>query len=439
MRFFPVLICFVFLAFPIVVADAVETGEFTPPQNAGSVSVLSDPDAATVELDGGIAGATPIVLILSAGTEHEISVIKDGYQRVTRILTVEPGELREIAVTLPPQLVQVPENGTVQVVSIPPGAVATLDEIYGGTTPVTFADVPLGEHIIEVSMAGYRNWVKRVTVEGGKAIYIDAVLAEAPPEAGILRISSSPAGADIYIDGLYGGFTPKTIGNLAPGLHTVRLILAGDQEWTGEVAILPGEMTNIAPLLTPNTKPNTGSIFIKSRPIGAAIYLDGNFIGITYEGDGFDITNVIPGTHKVTLKLKGYQDYTVSIDVPADRVVKLEPRLAFNQIPHPSGQVQISSVPEGAEVFFDRQFKGFTPLTLQDIEVGQHDVRLKMAGMQDYHDIIRVTAYQTALVNGVLEPVTPVPTRAGIPPVLAAASLILSGMAWRVLQKRKQG
>jgi hypothetical protein len=76
----------------------------------------------------------------------------------------------------------------------------------------------------------------------------------------------------------------------------------------------------------------------------------------------------------VTLKLKGYQDYTVSIDVPADRVVKLEPRLAFNQIPHPSGQVQISSVPEGAEVFFDRQFKGFTPLTLQDIEVGHHDV-----------------------------------------------------------------
>lgn len=292
--------------------------------------------------------------------------------------------------------------GTVQVASIPDGAVVTLDEIYADTTPATFANIPAGIHIVEVVMPGYQPWVKKVTVVGGKAIYVDAKLSEADNATGSITVITSPAGADIYIDDVYRGYTPKTIGNLAPGEHTIRLESAGELSWSGKAIVVTGENTILSEILSEASLANSGAIFIASNPVGAAVYLDGNFVGITYGGDTIDINNVSPGMHDVTIRMSGYHDYTTQIDVPASTVVKVNPTLILSQIPHPSGQIQFNSAPEGAAVYLDGKFHGYTPLTLQDIEVGQHDVRLKMPGKTDYHDIIRVTAYQTAVVDAVM-------------------------------------
>jgi hypothetical protein len=314
----------------------------------------------------------------------------------------------------------------------------TLDKNKTGTTPTTFADVPAWEHVIDVAMAGYQAWVKKVNVKGGKVLYIDATLIKSPPETGILSISSNPAGADVYIDAVYRGFTPKSIGNIVPGPHRVNLVLAGEQEWVSDVMVFPGDATVLSPVLTPNANPLTGAVHVDSRPIGAAIYLDGNFIGITCGGDGFDITNVIPGTHQITLRMKGFSDYTTSVNVPADRIAKIIPTIILSQIHHPSGQVQSDSVPEGAGVYLDGKFTGYTPLTVHDIAVGQHDVRMKMEGREEFHDIIRVTAYETAQVRGVIAPHKPAPTRAGVSPAAAMAALGLTGCGTLFLFSKKR-
>ncbi|MEN6610298.1 MAG: PEGA domain-containing protein [Methanoregulaceae archaeon] len=305
--------------------------------------------------------------------------------------------------------------GTIQVTSIPEGAIVTMDEIFADTTPATFANIPAGDHIIEVVMAGHQPWIKKVTVIGGKAIYVDATLKETQSGTGIINITSSPSGADIYIDDIYYGFTPKTIGNQPAGVHAVRLILAGEMSWEGNVTVNSGEETVISRDLIPPTQEKTGSIFIASNPVGAAVYLDGNFVGVTYGGDMIDINNVLPGTHEVTIRMSGYHDYRTTIDVPESKVVHVNPTLVFSQIPHPSGQVQINSVPEGAAVYLDSKFRGYTPLTLQDIEVGQHNIRLKMPGKTDYYDIIRVTAYQTEVVDAVMMDESSASASTGLP------------------------
>lgn len=321
--------------------------------------------------------------------------------------------------------------GIIQVVSIPDGAVVTLDGIYADTTPATFANLSVGEHVIEVVMPGYEVWTKKVMAVGGKAIYIDATLKPARNETGTIMVSSSPSGADIYIDGIYRGFTPKTIGNLPTGVHGITLVQAGEMIWEGTVFVNPGEVTGISQVLMPILNTDTGSISVSSNPVGAAVYLDGDFIGITYAGDMMDINNVSPGTHEITLRMNGYRDYVAAIEVPASRVVKVNPTLALSQIPHPSGQMQIHSAPEGAAVYLDNKFRGYTPLTLQDIEVGQHELRMKMPGKSDYHDIVRVTAYQTAEVYAVMDDVHPTSVPTGIPGafgiVIVSAAAVIAG------------
>ena len=44
---------------------------------------------------------------------------------------------------------------------------------------------------------------------------------------GILKVKSSPSGAQIYINGKKSGFTPKRFSNLAPGIYKVKASLSG--------------------------------------------------------------------------------------------------------------------------------------------------------------------------------------------------------------------
>ncbi len=69
--------------------------------------------------------------------------------------------------------------------------------------------------------------------------------------------------------------------------------------------------------------PTTGSISVSTSPSGASIYLDGSYQGTT----SFTITNVAAGSHTITLKLTGYQDWSQTINVVAGQTSKASPQL----------------------------------------------------------------------------------------------------------------
>ncbi len=64
-----------------------------------------------------------------------------------------------------------------------------------------------------------------------------------------------------------------------------------------------------------------------------------------------------------------------------------------------SGALFINSSPPGAEVFVDGAPRGFTPLTVRDLEPGDHEVVLRMDGYQDAQVISTVNPRQIANVN----------------------------------------
>ncbi|OPY41037.1 MAG: serine/threonine-protein kinase [Methanoregulaceae archaeon PtaU1.Bin222] len=92
------------------------------------------------------------------------------------------------------------------------------------------------------------------------------------PIYGSLKVSSDPSGAIVYIDNTYYGTTspdgPVTFSGIIPGIHSVRFVLQGYQEYrvdvqipAGETAVLPKvelvPIATTAPTTTPTTSPTT--------------------------------------------------------------------------------------------------------------------------------------------------------------------------------------
>jgi len=67
------------------------------------------------------------------------------------------------------------------------------------------------------------------------------------PVYGSLQVHSRPGGADVYIDNTFYGTTdpggPVTFSRIAPGMHSIRMLLAGYQEFSTEVQVTEGQMT----------------------------------------------------------------------------------------------------------------------------------------------------------------------------------------------------
>jgi len=67
------------------------------------------------------------------------------------------------------------------------------------------------------------------------------------------------------------------------------------------------------------------------------------------------------------------------------------------------GSLYVDSLPRGATVLLDGRSVGRTPLTLADVPVGAHVVRIELTGKKPWISSTRVTAGETARVTGSLE------------------------------------
>ncbi|MBU0847727.1 PEGA domain-containing protein, partial [Patescibacteria group bacterium] len=97
---------------------------------------------------------------------------------------------------------------------------------------------------------GYEDFTTTVTITAGTTTYLSATMTVLPG-IGTLEISSTPAGARVFIDGADAQkVTPATITNLSSGDHTYKLVLSGYKDATGTSTIEPGKTTTVSVSLT---------------------------------------------------------------------------------------------------------------------------------------------------------------------------------------------
>lgn len=394
-----------------------------PGSTVGYFEISSVPSGASVTFDGNSYGTTPVTVEVhtTATPRHTLELTLSGYQ--TYYQTINQNPPADTTVPIIAYLTPSPSVGSIYVSSSPSGATAILDGSESRTTPASFGGVSPGSHSLTVSYPGYQQFYQYVTVTAGQTTNVYAALTPSQ-NTGTLVVNSNPSGAGVYIDEGYRGETPVSIGNLVQGSHSVRLRLAGYQDYSTTVVIYPGQVTTINPALTPSVNPQNGYILVSSTPAGASIYLDGSYQGKTSSGTQYDITGVSPGTHSVVLKLSGYQDYSSTVTVSAGQIVTINPTLTPSSQPSTTGSIQVSSSPTSAETYLDNVFQGYTPLTLQNVAPGSHVVLLKESGYSDWQTTTQVSAGQVTQLSATLSPVpTTAPTKSGGMPVAVIGAL----------------
>lgn len=189
--------------------------------------------------------------------------------------------------------------------------------------------------IQELDARGYSIPSSVVTVDH----LIGAPTPPPTPAYGSITISSSPAGANIYIDNVYKGLTPAIFSGLPNGNHSVLLKMDGYTDFEKSVFILgddhsletillektktpsgtsiPGQMTQTAggtPAPSPAVQaPGYGSLSVTTSPSGALVYVDGSMKGISPA----TIPMLAEGPHEVVLIMDGYQDLKTTITINA--------------------------------------------------------------------------------------------------------------------------
>ncbi|MDD4127252.1 MAG: PEGA domain-containing protein, partial [Methanomicrobium sp.] len=242
----------------------------------GSISVTSDPSDAYVSVNGNTVGKTPYVITgLSAG-EHEVEVTKNGYYNFKKTVNVVEGAQFSVYAVLEP----IASTNEILVTSEPSGAKIYLDGVYVGETmngvsyPVQ--NVANGQHQLKLTLAGYSDYTTSVTMTGTAVnIYAD-MEAGSPQQKGLLTVSSTPAGAMIYMDDVYQGvITPYTISAVVPGEHTIMLRLSGYQDTYSKVTVYSGQTSTLTIGMSSQATSTTGSttpVPTQSSP-GFAVFL----------------------------------------------------------------------------------------------------------------------------------------------------------------------
>lgn len=68
------------------------------------------------------------------------------------------------------------QSGVIKIASLPPNAKVRLDGKYTGTTPIDLNGVPVGSHVIKLSLRGYPDYVTKINVEEEHDIVLNIAL-----------------------------------------------------------------------------------------------------------------------------------------------------------------------------------------------------------------------------------------------------------------------
>lgn len=270
--------------------------------------------------------------------------------------------------------------------------------------PIPYKIHPVRWYIMSTDPGHHTPIVLVILIVAGIASYAvvpaGAADLQSGSAAGYYLINSAPQGAEVYLDGQFISETPVTITvyPTSPPGHTITLTLAGYQPWTITYSRDPdpGQVVMVYANLRPVQVP--GSLVVSSSPSGALVTLDGGHGQMT----PWTYTNLASGNHMIQVFLSGYQPYTTVVTVPSGGNIPVTAvLLPLTNV----GVLQVISTPGGADLYVDQVYSGVTATTVGNLQNGEHQVTLRLAGYQDWTGSVPVKGGATTTITPTLAPV----------------------------------
>jgi hypothetical protein len=312
----------------------------------------------------------------------------------SQLLTAIPAPAALLPVKPAPTPVPAPLfNLTVD--SYPSGALIVLDGNRTGTTPYVMTGLEQKTYIMTLTRSGYLAYSEAVTLDTDKtleipltsamdALFVTPGKSTVQNKYGGMYITSFPDQLGLTIDGVaVPGGTPFLYYGFPEGLHTIQLLRTdksgGPVTYTRSVWVYHDALTpfnvNTEEILTAKR------ISISPGPYsGAEFTINGKFPSGRLPAT---ITAGCPGSFIGVRKGDAYTSFLI----PCTNQDTITMTLSNNLEPHPP--LQISSSPDGAEIFIDGFRTGYsTPHTFNEVSGGLHRIMVSKPGFYPKEEIV---------------------------------------------------
>ena len=329
---------------------------------AKSVVINTQPGYASLDVSGGFSFKIGEHYLMREG-QYRLRAEAAGYYPLDAPLVVgeAQNQIRDFPLKkLPGHLVV--DSQPVDIVEV------WIDGELAGTTAQVIRAIDAGEHELRFTAPRYRELRQTLVVEGmDKEQSLDIALEPAWAEVAVV---SEPAGAEVYSDDERLGQTPITA-ELLEGKRTIRVVLPGYKPWNQSVNIVAGEAMTLPDITLEKAD---GRKWVRSKPSGAGVTVDGNYFGQT----PIELTLAPAKQYKLTLFKDGFEPasraFAITSGDNSALSVTLGPVL---------GDIKIVSRHQDALLYLDGRLMGRANQTLS-LPSRQFEVRVTKKGYVDF-------------------------------------------------------
>jgi len=349
----------------------------------------SQPDGASVLVDGSMRGVTPLTLYdLGPGKRH-VRFEMPGYEGVDEFLFLREGGFFQKNAVLNPV------KGLLLLTTEPEGCDISLDGLSLGRTPRLVASLDAKDvYRLLLQKPGYQPRTVEVKFNGRVPLVKRESLIV---DSGVIEVTSEPSGADVVVNGQPRGKTPLTVRDVPKGRATVMLRRPGFDDAVREISMVAGESQTLFIRLVGLP----GTMSLSSVPEGARFYVNDQ-----PQGRGpVSLSNLKPGEYTIRAEMDGFATSSKTVALENGGAIVEEFRLE-----NVMGRVEVRTIPAGVQVFFDGNNLGATKardgeegasdvFPIENVREGEHTLVLRREGYAETTKHPVVENQKTATVN----------------------------------------
>lgn len=265
-------------------------------------------------------------------------VVAEAPESRPRAASVRERSVRRTEHHFTPAAPVAPAPGQIAVSALPLGALVQIAGVSGEwKSPGVIGPLPAGTYNVTISSPGYASDTRSIQVAAGMRTALNVNLSATQ---GFIKVTGSPAGASIFLDGRNTGkVTPAEL-NVAPGAHTISVRKTGYLETSTDLKLVAGQGTTYSPRLMVagrtddirivsggmsrmfggNSADGTARVEIKSEPKGAQVIINGTPL---QKPTPVEI-QVDAGNYNITLQKEGYRPVHESAIIGMGDHVKID-------------------------------------------------------------------------------------------------------------------
>ncbi|HIG67434.1 MAG TPA: PEGA domain-containing protein [Porticoccaceae bacterium] len=246
-----------------------------------------------------------------------------------------------------------------------------------------------GDYPVTATYPGYYplNYSLTVSDEDNQEVAL-----ELSPLPGNLEVTSELSAINITMDRETLATVPGLLTGINRGLHRFTFSKRRYFPLTKEVDIRGLDITQQIDLVL---QPAWGQMLFTSKPMGAAVSIDGEIVGKTPM-----TTEVLETGSELTLDYPGHKTFTKAVTLKAGTTAE-HPLIVLDIS---DGTLKIATVPEGATVILDKVFLGLSPLTVEIPPFNKQTLDFFLDGYLKASRTVTVEPEKTSVIDLKLKP-----------------------------------